>query len=353
MGLFCVCVCGFGLVGLLPFARSNPSLSHTSVTVGRMHAWPVNRWNLTGAFSFLREATDNNVEASEHHDADCAAFEAGDCAPTAAASPTTTPQSPRNVSRGGATLVAGDDGRQGAKCKKLTRFVDDVHTVTPSSSVVICGDSVMARPGSRPGDVPACEVSARVDILTGDCSPKAEATSAATDRDRHSSFTRGKRHSSLSGKVSISNDVRLQTVGTPALQEMSFPGSMPVRSDAPSEGTVVEIYDGAISRVSICSEVSSAAHVMPQVETDKPVSSRQSSHSPSIDSQLLGNRGRSLSLSCSSLDKKLSEGLSDVASTGLESEDSASLDSRSLRRHSYELAYRHGRISPSLFDEAR
>lgn len=297
---------------------------------------------------FSREATDN-TEASEHHDADGASFDAGDAVSAAAASPT-TPQSPRNLSRGGATLVASDDGRQGTKCKKLTRFVDDVHTVTSSSNAVMCGDSVVTRFSSRPGDVPTSEASPRVDILTGDTLPKAEA-SVVTDRDRHISFSRGKRHN-LSGKINMNNDIRLQTASTPVMEEMNFPGSAPAKSDGPSEGAVVELCDGSISRVSICSEADSPTCVMPEVETDRPVSSRQSSLSPSIDGQLLGKRVRSLSLSCSSLDKRLSEGVSDAASAGLESEDSASIESRSLRRHSYELAYRHGRISPSLFDEA-
>ena len=241
--------------------------------------------------------------------------------------------------------------------------MDDVHTVTSSSNVVVCGDSVAVRPCSRPGGdpTPTCEASPKVDILTtSEALPRAAASFSA-DKDRNSSFTRSRRgQHNLSGKISVNNDVRLQTpvcTTTPAVQEMDFPGSASAKPDAaaPSVRALVEICEAtAVSRVSICSEAASVAMVMPEVEPDKPAVSRQSSHSPGADGRSLGNRARSLSLSCSSLDRKLAEGASDVASTGggAESDDGGSIESRSLRRHSYELAYQHGRISPTLFDEA-
>ncbi|KAK7091632.1 E3 ubiquitin-protein ligase RNF19B-like [Littorina saxatilis] len=265
-------------------------------------------------------------------DADSAGYDGNDTA-AAAASPT-TPGSPRH-----------QDGRQGPKCKKLTRFVDDIQTVTPSSNVVVTGDTGAGCSYAQTGEVSTCHVSPRVAVYP-------VMSSSRSDKDRNTSAYRAKRpHNITAGKVSINNDVPLQTATVSTYRETDFPSSSSPVKNASAEKATVDNNDVAVSRVSICSEVASVRQVLPEVDTDKPVASRQSSNSPGVDSQSLGNRGRSLSLSCSSLDRKLSEGAGDISSVGMESEDSANGEPRSLRRHSYELAYRHGRISPGLFDE--
>ena len=228
------------------------------------------------------------------------------------------------------------------KCKKTTRFVDDVHMVSPSCNVVVTGDSA-SRLTPRNGEGASCTlVSPRVDILTSD-KPEME-------EEPKSIMGQGsKRSGSLRTRITINNNVPLHTVPVPRLRETDFPADTDTAVDATSEGAVLDANEIAISRISICSETASAVQVMPEVETDRPQpSSLSSSHCPAEVGKFGSGRARSLSLSCSSLDKKAG---SESGNESSGEKERAGEEVRSLRRHSYELAYKHGRISPGLFDE--
>ncbi|XP_076437994.1 LOW QUALITY PROTEIN: uncharacterized protein LOC143277138 [Babylonia areolata] len=388
---------------------ANISLSEKSATVSFDEA------SLRVIYSegHTRETLDSNADGGDTT-TNTAATDAGgnEGTDTTTTTSPTTPQSPRPFSR--SSGAGGEEGgRHSTKCKKLTRFVDDIPLVSPTASAVVTGDNGDGGSSGRGGERGRPRAPPPLSSSKPDPNPDNDrTTSLLTARSSHLKFCRsggggGGGSSSLSGKISINDNVALHPASTTTpsrsqetnTTDSHFPSSI-LRSEeagaggrkAGGVGAVLQASEVGVSRVSLCSSgevASSAGQVLPEVDTDKPpiVPSSSASSSPrcqsSSDTPLHPHhhhRSRSFSLSCSSLEKRAWEG---VATGGSEERTMAVVlpdnkvapvvatatttttvaaaataasgraeGRRGLRRHSYELAYRHGRISPSLFDEA-
>lgn len=304
---------------------------------------------------------------------------------------TTTPQSPRlNLQclnpRGLGTAQTMEDGRHGTKCKKLTRFVDDV--AWPGSDDV----EASAKGGRRSREEAGGECS-RNQRENASCPDDTDASVKPVRKCREEeSFRRQREGVTFPGSCGVSGGVRsdgerdgcrVRKLSLESRQcgkvsarhsDIASTRSLPLTSfdvtQLPADkGTQMSGDNGiqlpgdnGTTRVNIASDLGVVVMAIPEVDTDKPVASRQSSISPShtpIPKPL--HHARSFSLSHTSLEGlSLSLDCKEGASLSMETGSTGANDNgthcdsklRTLRRHSYELAFRHGRISPGLPEDS-
>lgn len=310
-------------------------------------------------------------------------------------------QSPRTMLRSSAapscTAAAEDVARHGTKCKKLTRFMDDVHTVTPSSNVVVAADSylnaVLAADSYHKGhSSKGCESVAGEMSRTGnsDWGTKARSSSEMGARCKISAVAWAEKVESTPCRLKQRLDhVTGKTIGNGQLQSIGASGTTYRETDFPWKEvdvarclpTVPRVLDtndtvgsgsrgSGVSRGSggVCREKSSANCVLPEVDADKSILSHSASlpevdtdkpvvwHSSSPSGVGDAFLSRRLSLSCTSLDRKGMDSANQLPAA-VEGSDSSIVplpgqSCRSMRRHSYELAHSQGRITPSLLEDS-
>lgn len=242
-------------------------------------------------------------------------------------------QSPRLVCRGAAVTVLGEENRQAAKCKKLTRFIDDIpelySSYTQEGLTAMEKDYKVERfEEELSGDfLVEHDFSNNLNIERGISPPFKDHYKAVVKKQRENAHPNCAVHKT---------NTRMST----ELVKFTPSGG----AQHPSEN---------VSHTSIGSDSGLVRAFLAEVDPDKPVTSDCANvcSAKSIEGKLHRGRIRSISLSCTSLDKQIAvpELQGGSYGTGSDSDDSVGKPN-TMRRHSCELAFRHGRISPGFLD---
>lgn len=297
-----------------------------------------------------------SAEGSEARDADVHTIDSADWVnSTPSGASATSPQSPHAPCRSG----LGEEIKHGTKCKKLTRFVDDVAEITASAACCKLEEVEFSRVESRSRDRRSSEQSPlREEPTLGpsmgfkegppvkrSCSQGRK--EGIADRPKTICLTKEQRQIPQSASL-----LRKSAVADVNDAEEIKHGGLESGPSETGTGLCGTPLENSTSHVTIGRDSGDAA--LPEVDTDKPVGPYQSSASTedASEPQFLGSRGRSLScfsLHKTSLEETAAAGETLSSSTGLTGDKECCRPQQgSIRRHSYEQALQHDQTMPIL-----